>query len=62
MIGDLITIAKVDGKELPADLKLDIRQGNTVLQSLAFKADCSKPLNIGDRFGGLLLENFTPKP
>lgn len=60
-IGDLVTIAKNDGKELPKDTKLDIRQGGNVLQSLTLKTDCSKPLNVGDRFGGLLLQAFTPK-
>ena len=60
-VGDKFTIYKKDGRKLPAEIKLEIRQGSTVLQSLSIHTSCSKPLNEGDRFGSLILLNFIPK-
>ena len=34
----------------------------TVLQTLEFHTSCSQPLNVGDQFGSLILDQFIPEP
>ena len=36
--------------------------GGNVLQTLLFHTSCSQPLNVGDRFGSLILDQFIPEP
>jgi len=56
-LGDVIRIAKHDGKDLPAETKLEI-SGAGATQSLEIHTSCSKPLTVGDRFGAFLLLGF----
>ncbi len=35
---------------------------NNILQSLKIHTSCSQPLNEGDQFGSIVLEDFTPAP
>jgi hypothetical protein len=61
-IGETFEIRmKEDGKEFPSEIKFDIRNGQT-LQSLKIHTSCSQPLNVGDQFGSVILEEFEPKP
>jgi hypothetical protein len=48
--GELFTIAKNDGKELGSETKFDASDGFET-QSIKLHTSCSKPLNLGDRFG-----------
>jgi hypothetical protein len=56
-LGDVIHLAKHDGKDLPGDMKLEI-SGAGATQSLEIHTSCSKPLAVGDRFGAFLLLGF----
>jgi hypothetical protein len=48
------------GEKLESNTKLEIKQGETVLQKLEIHTSCSKPLNVGDVFGSLTLKEFVP--
>jgi hypothetical protein len=39
----------------------DNSTNNNLLQSVQFHTSCSQPLNIGDQFGSLILEEFIPE-
>ena len=54
---DKVTITAT-GATLRADTKFDIRQNSTVLQSLNIHTSCSKPLEVGDQFGSLLVTDL----
>jgi hypothetical protein len=58
--GNMVTVT-ADGKKLASQIDLEIRQGSTLLQSLSIHTSCSKPLNVEDQFGSLLLTQFIPK-
>jgi hypothetical protein len=49
-VGETFTIAKNDGKELGKEAKFDASDG-VGSQSIKLHTSCSKPLNLGDRFG-----------
>jgi hypothetical protein len=49
-VGETFTIAKNDGKELGSETKFDASDGIGT-QSIMLHTSCSKPLNLGDRFG-----------
>ena len=53
---------KEDGKELPSEIKFDIRQSNVTFQSLIMHTSCSQPLSVGDQFGSVIVTEFIPKP
>jgi hypothetical protein len=57
-IGSVFSIARQDGRKLRAETKFQIRQGGETLQSLNVHTSCSKPLAVGDKFGGVTLTNF----
>jgi len=59
-IGDQVTFSKNDGNRLPAELKFDVKDGSTRLQSLNIHASCSDDLILGERFGSMVLVGFTP--
>ena len=61
-IGDKFEIRKIDGGDFPSEIKFDIRQGGSTLQSLKIHTSCSQPLAVGDQFGSVILEVFYPKP
>ncbi len=48
------------GKKLGSKTKLEIKQGGVILQKLEIHTSCSKPLNVGDQFGSLILREFYP--
>ena len=60
--GNRVTIFYSDpmGKKLPSEIQYKII-GTTGEQSQALHTSCSKPLNVGDRFGGLILREFIPR-
>jgi uncharacterized repeat protein (TIGR01451 family) len=49
------------GSKMESNTKLEITQGGVVLQKLEIHTSCSKPLNVGDQFGSLILKAFVPK-
>jgi hypothetical protein len=51
-VGEVITLSAID-RSFPSTTRLDLRQGSTILQSIDIHTSCSKPLNLGDRFGSL---------
>ena len=55
-------IRKTDGGDFPSEIKFDIRQGSTTLQSLKIHTSCSQPLSVGDQFGSVILTQFFLKP
>ncbi|MDH3315843.1 MAG: hypothetical protein OER43_08775 [Gammaproteobacteria bacterium] len=61
-IGGLVTISDNDGNKFASEIKFDVEQGGSVLQSLAVHTSCSAPLNVGDQFGSLILREFVPEP
>lgn len=60
-VGDQVIIYRKNGDKLASETKFDIRQGLKVLQSLTIHTSCSKPLNVGDQFGSMVLQKFIPK-
>lgn len=60
-VGDWVRMVKNDGKKLPSDLKIEIRSNGSMLQSLKIHTSCSKPLNVDDQFGSLVLREFIPE-
>ncbi len=63
-LGDLFPIdATVAGQaKLKANTYVTIQNGSGVLQTLMFHTSCSQPLNVGDQFGSLVLDQFIPEP
>ena len=63
-IGDMVTIESNRGKKLPSTLRIKIRRlyGSKMetVQKLRIHASCSKPLEVGDQFGSLILRQFVP--
>jgi hypothetical protein len=57
---DSVLIERTDGNRFEANTKLEIRQGDDVLQELEIHTSCSQPLNVGDQFGSLILRQFFP--
>ena len=49
------------GKEFPSEIKYKITGSTGNTQSQALHTSCSKPLNVGDQFGALILTEFFPK-
>jgi hypothetical protein len=60
--GNRVKISYSDpvGKEFPSEIKYDVI-GETGTQSQTLHTSCSKPLNVGDQFGALVLQKFIPK-
>ena len=58
--GDQVTFSAI-GNKLGRDLKFEVRQGGTTLQSLNIHTSCSQPLSVGDQFGSLLLKEYYPE-
>jgi len=60
--GNMVTIFRSDelGKEFPSEIKYDII-GADGTQKQVLHTSCSKPLNVGDQFGSLILRQFVPK-
>ena len=48
------------GKKFPSEIKYNVI-GETGIQSQTLHTSCSKPLNVGDQFGALVLLEFIPK-
>ena len=59
--GDLVSVEATGRDRFHAEAELEVRQGGTVLQSIELHTSCSRPLNIGDQFGSLILRDFTPE-
>ncbi len=57
VLGDVVRISKNDGKELASDTKLAVA-GVGGAQALTIHTSCSKPLQVGDRFGSFLVLGF----
>ena len=55
--GDLVTF-EATGDRLKSNLVFDIRQGSSTVQDLKIHTSCSKPLNVGDQFGSMILRGF----
>jgi hypothetical protein len=60
-IDDSVTIEATGRDRLHSNTKLEIRQNGVVMQKLEIHTSCSQPLNVGDQFGSLVLEEFTPE-
>ncbi len=60
-VGDFVSITP-SGVEFDAQTDFDIRQGDAALQDLSIHLSCSQDLNVGDRFGSLILRVFVPAP
>jgi len=64
-LGETFAMDSLNGGEnhFKADTFVHITApGGGVLQTVRFHTSCSQPLNVGDQFGSLLLEVFTPEP
>ena len=59
--GDSVTVEATGRDDLKSETKLKILQDGDLLQELTIHTSCSQPLNIGDQFGSMLLEEFIPK-
>jgi cysteine-rich repeat protein len=59
-VGSVVVIRKKDSKELPADIEFTVTSA-TGGESLKLKADCGKPLNLGDRFGAVQVVSIDRK-
>ncbi len=58
-MGDFVTITP-SGDKFDAQTDFDIKQGGLVIQDLSMHLSCSQDLNVGDRFGSLILRVFIP--
>jgi hypothetical protein len=63
IIGNTVKIFRSDtlGKEFPKEIKYIITDTDGNTQSQTLHTSCSKPLNVGDQFGSLILTDFIPK-
>jgi serine-aspartate repeat-containing protein C/D/E len=63
IIGNMVKIFRSDtlGKEFPSEIKYLITDTDGNTQSQTLHTSCSKPLNVEDQFGSLILSNFIPK-
>jgi hypothetical protein len=57
-VGDQVTVT-AKGDKFKADGRFSVIQDGKTVQSLTIHLSCSKPLNIGDRFGSLTLRGMT---
>ena len=57
-VGDFVTVT-ADGK-FDSQTDFTILQGGQSVQDISVHLSCSKPINVGDRFGALTLRVFTP--
>ncbi len=60
-VGDFVSITP-SGVEFDAQTDFEIKQGGVVLHDLSIHLSCSQDLNVGDRFGSLILRVFVPAP
>ena len=58
-IGDYVTVSPT-GDKFDSQTDFQIMQGGRVVQDLSMHLSCSKPINVGDRFGSLTLRVFIP--
>jgi hypothetical protein len=58
---NIVTLEATRRKELHSSTKFEIKRGGEKLQKLEIHTSCSKPLNVGDQFGSLILREFIPK-
>ena len=56
-VGDMVTI-QATGDRLKSQTTFEIRQGSVVLQMLSIHTSCSKPLEVGDQFGSMVLRQM----
>jgi hypothetical protein len=63
IIGNMVKIFRSDtlGKEFPSEIKYLITDTDGNTQSQTLHTSCSKPLNVEDQFGSLILSNVIPK-
>ena len=57
LVGSFVTF-EATGDRLKSNLVFDIRQGSDTVQDLKIHTSCSKPLNLGDQFGSMILRAF----
>jgi hypothetical protein len=56
LVGETVTLGALTANGvLFATTQLQIRQGETVLQSVTIHTSCSQPLEVGDQFGSLMV-------
>ena len=60
-VGELVLLDAFDRKKLHSKSKIEIRRGGVTLQKLEIHTSCSKPLQVGDQFGSLILREFIPE-
>ena len=58
-IGDFVSITP-SGDKFDSQTDFEIIQGGSALQDLSMHLSCSQDLNVGDRFGSLILRVFVP--
>jgi len=58
-IGDFVTVTKA-GDKFDSQTDFKVMQGGQVIQDLSMHLSCSQDLNVGDRFGSLILRIFVP--
>jgi hypothetical protein len=59
--GDPVLLEAIRRKKLHSSSKIEIRRGGEKLQSMEIHTSCSKPLNVGDKFGSLTLKEYIPE-
>jgi hypothetical protein len=55
--GDVLLIEDKVNKpyKIPTDIKIEIYDGGTLLQTIQFHGSCSEPLNVGDELGAITI-------
>lgn len=59
-LNDLVIVEATGRERLHSNTKLEIQDAN-FLQKLEIHTSCSQPLNVGDQFGSLILQEFIPE-
>ena len=57
-VGETYRVFKINGDNLKAETQFDLRQAGAALQSKRIHTSCSKPLEVGDQFGSVILRGF----
>lgn len=58
-IGDLVAVTMFDGSTLKSNTALWVKKDGSPIQDLVIHTSCSKPLNVGDQFGSLILREIS---
>ena len=59
VLGGKFTLETTGRRTLHSNTAFDIKQGETLLQSVRIHTSCSQPLVVGEEFGGLKMTGYT---